>query len=85
MNELRIKGRYSDRVINWEGAYPKFVYIKESSGLHTAYKRIDHIASAGDYYRTTGSKYHEHYDQDTGANYAEYEEVDKDILIIESE
>lgn len=86
MNELRIRirGRWgSPRVINWEGAYPKYIYIKEPSGLRKAYKRIDHTASPGDYYRK--GKYHEQYDQETGASYAEYEEIDKDILILESE
>jgi hypothetical protein len=69
--------------LDYGASYPKFIYIKGANGLLRAFKRRDTEASKGDIYRK--GKYHDHYDLETGATYAEYEEVDRDILIIESE
>ncbi len=81
-----VEGRSSwgnPRVIELKNSfYPKFIYIKsKTTGILRAFKRREF--DADNYYHK--SKYHEKYDQETGASYAEYEEVDKDILIIESE
>lgn len=69
--------------LDYGASYPKYIYIKCDNGLLRAFKRRDIEASKGDIYRK--GKYHDHYDQETGATYAEYEAIDKDILIIDSE
>ncbi len=71
------------RVVHLEygTSFPKFIYIKGANGLLRAFKRKEFDSDG--YYNKY--KHHEKYDQATGATYAEYEEVDRDILIIEAE
>ncbi len=93
MYEARIYDRTVEGRTSWDNPriveleddfFPKFIYIKSKTvGPMRSFKRREFDADG--YYNQY--KYHEKSELrgDSVVHYAEYEEVDKDILIIESE